>query len=65
VSNSIDSIPPSTSIVLSAFNFFDKTDFNQWYTSVSGTSTLLVSNFIFKITAANGLGSGGAAIPTA
>jgi len=39
---------------LSAFNFFDMTDYNQWYTIVSGTSapatTLLMSKFIYRIT---------------
>lgn len=34
---------------LSAFNFFDLTDYNQWYTTVIGTNTLLVSKFIYRV----------------
>ena len=36
--------------VLSPFNFFDMTDYNQWYSTVIGTSTVLISNFIYRIT---------------
>lgn len=39
---------------LSAFNFFDNTDFNQWYTSVSGTNTVLVSKFVYNINSISG-----------
>ena len=35
---------------LSPFNFFDYTDYNQWYTQVMGTDTALVSNFVYRIT---------------
>ena len=35
---------------LSPFNFFDNTDYNQWYTAVTGTNTVLVSKFVYRIT---------------
>lgn len=34
---------------LSAFNFFDMTDYNQWYSITSGTSTALISKFIYAV----------------
>lgn len=34
---------------LSALNFLDQTIYNQWYTVVSGTNTVLISNFIYKV----------------
>lgn len=34
---------------LSALNFLDQTIYNQWYTVVVGTTTVLVSNFIYKV----------------
>jgi hypothetical protein len=36
---------------LSAFNFLDQNNYNLWYTAVSGTNTVLVSNYIYRITA--------------
>ena len=36
---------------LSAFNFFDYTDYNQFYTQVIGSDTVLVSKFVYKVTA--------------
>ena len=38
---------------LTPFNFFDYTDYNQWYTQVIGTNTVLVNKFVYKITATN------------
>jgi hypothetical protein len=35
---------------LSAFNLFDKTDFNLWYALTSGTNTVLASRFVYRIT---------------
>ncbi len=49
-SNSISSYSSSSS--LSAFNFFDTTEYNQWYTSVVGTSTILISKFVYKVSSA-------------
>jgi len=57
---STSSYAPSTTLssfngnsALSAFNFFDLTDYNQWYTVVSATSapatTVLVSKFVYQI----------------
>lgn len=37
---------------LTPFNFFDQTDYNQWYTTVVGTKTLLASKFIYKLSTA-------------
>ena len=55
--NSLSSYSSGSS--LSAFNFFDNTDYNQWYTSVVGTSTILISKFIYKVsTALNASDSG-------
>ena len=46
---------------LSAFNFFDMTDYNQWYSITSGTSTVLISKFIYRVASdANALGSANA-----
>jgi len=39
----------SSSSSLSAFNFFDTTEYNQWYTSVVGTNTILISKFVYKV----------------
>jgi hypothetical protein len=36
---------------LSALNFLDQTIYNQWYTVVVGSNTVLVSNFIYKVAA--------------
>ena len=57
--NSLSSYSSSSGSSLSAFNFFDNTDYNQWYTSVVGTSTILISKFIYKVsTALNASDSG-------
>lgn len=50
-SNSINTIT-ITNTPLTPFNFFDQTDYNQWYTSVVGTKTLLASKFMYKVTTA-------------
>lgn len=34
---------------LSAFNVLDQTDYNQWYSSTVGKTTILVSNFVYNI----------------
>jgi hypothetical protein len=34
---------------LTPFNFFDQTDYNQWYTTVVGSKTLLASKFMYKV----------------
>ena len=34
---------------LTPFNFFDQTDFNQWFTVVVGTNTVLISKFVYSI----------------
>ena len=31
------------------FNIFNKNNYNQWYTAVTGTNTVLVSNFVYRI----------------
>ena len=36
---------------LSAFNVLGETDYNQWYTGAVGKKTILVSNFVYHITA--------------
>jgi hypothetical protein len=46
-SNSLANFGDSSS--LSAFNFFDLTDYNQWYTTVIGLNTLLASKFIYRV----------------
>jgi hypothetical protein len=38
-----------TNSSLTAFNILQRTELNQFYTSVVGKNTLLVSNFIFKV----------------
>jgi len=53
----ISGLAPSNSLAnfndgssLSAFNFFDLTDYNQWYTTVfMNQNTLLVSKFIYRV----------------
>ena len=35
--------------ILTPFNFFDQTDFNQWFTAVDGTNTVLISKFVYSI----------------
>lgn len=39
----------ATPTPLTSFNMLDQTDYNLWYTAVSGFDTILVSNFIYKI----------------
>jgi hypothetical protein len=34
---------------LSAFNFLDQNIYNLWYTAVSGSTTILVSSYIYRI----------------
>jgi len=46
-SNSLSSF--NSNQTLTAFNFLDNTDYNQWYTSVIGTSTILISKFVYNI----------------
>ena len=51
------SLAPSNSLAgwdgngaLSPFNFFDSTDYNQWYTATTGTTTVLISKFVYATT---------------
>jgi hypothetical protein len=44
-------------LALSAFNFLDQNNYNLWYTAVSGTNTVLVSNYIYRITTTAAAGS--------
>lgn len=46
-SNSLNTFTNTSS--LASFNYFDLTDYNQWYTTVIGLNTLLVSKFIYKV----------------
>lgn len=47
-------IPSAGSAVpLTPFNMVNENTYNQWYTSNVGTSSILVSNFIYKVPAAN------------
>jgi hypothetical protein len=47
-------VPSSGSAVpLTPFNMVNENTYNQWYTSNVGTSSILVSNFIYKVPAAN------------
>jgi hypothetical protein len=50
---------------LSAFNFFDNTDFNQWYTSVVGLNTVLVSKFVYNIASTSAAATSTSATTTA
>jgi hypothetical protein len=50
---------------LSAFNFFDNTDFNQWYTSVVGLNTVLVSKFVYNIASTSAAATSASATTTA
>ena len=34
---------------LNIFNFFDMTDYNQWYSITNGTQTVLINRFIYYI----------------
>ena len=47
VSNSIFNWGNSSS--MAPFNFLDATDYNQWYTAVTGTNTVLISKFIYAV----------------
>ena len=47
VSNSIYNLADGSS--LSPFNFFDMTDYNQWYTAVNGPNTVLTNKFIYAV----------------
>lgn len=44
---------PAT-VSLSVFNILNKNDYNQWYTAVRGTNTVLVSNFVYRIASVAG-----------
>ncbi len=51
-----------TSSTLSTLNFLDQTIYNQWYTVAVGSNTVLVSNFIYKVSSiANAQATQGAA----
>lgn len=39
----------SGTAALSPFNFFDLTDYNQFYTAVIGTDTVLISSFVYAV----------------
>lgn len=51
-SNTLQSYAGQT--ILSPFNFFQNTDYNQWYTAVdsANSNTVLVSKFVYKIASA-------------
>lgn len=46
---------------LTPFNFFDNTDFNQWYTAAQNSggniSTVLISKFVYNINTVSGVSS--------
>ena len=48
---------------LSPFNFFDNTDYNQWYTATIGTNTVLISKFVYAITSTANANPGGMGTP--
>lgn len=43
----------SGSTSLNIFNIFNKNDYNQWYTAVTGTTSILVSSFVYRIKSAS------------
>ena len=49
---------------LSTLNFLDQTIYNQWYTAVSGSNTVLISNFIYTVTSTSTAGTTESAITT-